>query len=193
MLRHKLKPNRVYAIALVPIAVAIWLWTLDYANVSKVASILTVGSLIFAPLWYFIKKNRDETEARKRAAGNLASELEDTLYALNPKNHNDLFQTKTQDGSAYFINRIFNHDFYDSLISSGQINFVDRHLQQPVQDVYHHIRDHNAYLLKIRDIEEGADSDVSELTDRYYQMLETIERKLIADIPKAMEKLKAVS
>lgn len=89
------------------------------------------------------------------------------------------------------MSRIFNHDFYDSLVSSGKINFVDRSIQQPIQDVYHHIRDHNTYLQKIRDLENETD-DVTQV-ERYYKLLDHIELVLKSTIPPAIEKLRGVA
>ncbi len=44
------------------------------------------------------------------------------------------------------MNRDLNHDFYDSLIFSGQINFLEPSLQQQVQDTFKRIKKHNEYL-----------------------------------------------
>lgn len=42
--------------------------------------------------------------------------------------------------------RSLNHNFYDSLIYSGKINFLDPSLQQPVQDIFKRIKMHNKYV-----------------------------------------------
>ena len=60
---------------------------------------------------------------------------------------------------VYFMNRMFNHDFYDSLAFSGKINFVKPELQQRVQDVFYHIKDHNSWLQKIELEDRQADDN----------------------------------
>ncbi|ABK76970.1 hypothetical protein CENSYa_0334 [Cenarchaeum symbiosum A] len=40
----------------------------------------------------------------------------------------------------------FNHDFYDSMISSGMINFLEPQLQQSIQNLFRIIKSHNNYL-----------------------------------------------
>lgn len=96
---------------------------------------------------------------------------------------------ETQNREIYFMNRMFNHDFYDSLVSSGKINFVDRSIQQPLQNVFHYIRDHNAYLQKIRNIEDEGGDDIPRRVVRYYEMLEIIEIGLPDAIKEMLKKL----
>lgn len=180
---------QICAIVLVMPALVI-LWTLDDAHVGKLASMVTIVSLIFAPTWYFIKKHVDAADERRRASNNLISELEDALEGLDPKKHDNLRKIKTPDGWIYFMNRMFNHDFYDSLVVSGKINFVDRHIQQPIQDVYHRLRDHNAYLQKIRDIEDDLGGGDAFPNPRYYAGLQIAEKRLLQDIEKTINLLK---
>ena len=170
----------------------IYLWQADADHVGKLASTVTVVSLISAPIWYFIKKSMDAADERRRASDNLISELEDTLRGLDPETNDNMREIKLDSRLVYFMSRMFNHDFYDSLVSSGGINFVDRSIQQPIQDVYHNIRDHNEYLQKIRRIQEGTES-VSKRAGQYYLMLEAIEAKLLDAIPRTIKKLKGVA
>ena len=46
-------------------------------------------------------------------------------------------------------------DVYDSLISSGEINFLEHVIQQPIQDIFGRIKDRNRYINKIIDCEDG--------------------------------------
>ena len=158
----------------------------------KWASIVTIISLVMAPVVYFWKKWQSSTDERARASKNLHTELDDALDGLSEKKHDDLKKVEIPDDEeAYFMNRMFNHDFYDSLVFSGKINFLPPKIQQPVQDTFQKIKDHNKHLRKIRDIEDdaGEDEDVSKKTARYYKMLHKIEEELLSDIPAVKEKL----
>lgn len=157
------------------------------------ASLVTIISLAVAPIVYFVQKWHKDSSERKRASKNLFVELNDALDGLDVKKHPDLKKvTLTDKTEAYFMNRALNHDFYDSLISSGKINFLKPELQQPIQDVFQRIKDHNAFLRKIREIEDKTEpaEDISSKTDRYYKMLNDIETTLLDEIPQIKEKLK---
>lgn len=110
----------------------------DYLHIEMVlnnlASIVTILSLGIAPFVYFWKKNLDEKSERKRASENLYIELNDALDGSDASKHDDLKIIKTKDKKLAFMNRRLNHDFYDSLVSSGKINFLTSELQQPIQD-----------------------------------------------------------
>ena len=142
---------------------------------------------------YFWKKWQDSRNERSRATKNLHTELDDALDGLNERKHTgDLKKVDLpNDREAYFMNRVFNYDFYDSLVFSGKINFLPPEIQQPVQDTFQKIKDHNRHLRKIREIEDdaGEEEDVSKKTTRYYESLSKIEEELLSDIPKVKEKL----
>ena len=159
----------------------------------KWVSIVTIISLVMAPVIYFWKKWQSSMDERARASKNLHTELDDALDGLSEKKHGDLKRVELPSRKeAHFMNRMFNHDFYDSLVFSGKINFLPPNIQQPIQDTFQKIKDHNKYIRKIRDIEDdaGEDEDVSKKTARYYEMLDKIEEELLSDIPVVKEKLK---
>jgi len=157
------------------------------------ASIVTIASLVITPIFYFVQRWHGDNSERKRASKNLYVELDDALDGLDAKKHDDLKHVTLADaGDVYFTNRSLNHDFYDSLVSSGKINFLKPELQQPLQDAFQRIKDHNFYIRKIRDIEDSADvgEDVGPKIMRYYETLGRIEIMLMDDIPKIKERLK---
>ena len=91
---------------------------------------------------------------------------------------------KFEGGKKYlFINRMLNHDFYDSLVFSGKINFLPTELQQKTQDIFQMIKDHNLFIRTIRTIEDHASlgEDVSPRTKRYYEALHGVEVQLLAE------------
>jgi len=157
------------------------------------ASIVTIISLVIAPFLYFVQKWHSESSERTRASENLFVELKDALDGLDETKHPDLKKVTLQDGrEVYFMNRALNHDFYDSLISSGNINFLKPELQQPIQDIFQRIKDHNFFIRKIREIEDytNPNEDISPKTNRYYKILGDSEIILLKEIPKIQEKLK---
>ena len=157
------------------------------------ASLVTIISLAVAPVVYFAQKWHGGSSERKRASKNLFVELNDALDGLDETKHTDLKKVTLQDGSeVYFMNRALNHDFYDSLISSGNINFLKPELQQPIQDIFQRIKDHNFFLRKVRDIEDytNPNEDIFSKTSRYYKILGDSEIILLEKIPKIKEKLK---
>ena len=101
-------------------------------------AITTVGSIIVSPLVYFRKKSDGEKTERERASSNIYYELQDALKKMDrEKLPSDVRYFETDDGKIVsFMNIFFNHDFYDSLISSGRINFLEHDLQQPIQDIF---------------------------------------------------------
>ena len=121
-------------------------------------------------------------------------ELDDTLNALNETKHSDLITEESGNEEFHFMNRKLNHDFYDSLIFSGKINFLESDTQQPMQDIFQKIKDHNFYIRKIRNIEDCANlpGDTTSKTLRYYKILSQDEKQLLKDIPKMKKELDKV-
>lgn len=166
------------------------------APISQIATI--IGTIVAMPvavfaIWKFIiEKNAD----KRRASENLYNELEDAVNALNsndPKNW--LYANiKEKDGSVktvYFINKRFNHDFYDSLIFSGKINFLESKIQQPIQDIFKLIKIHNEYLTHANHlIMERTDSTVPNDVFVYCEWMHENEPKMEKSIQDMMEKLK---
>ncbi len=164
------------------------------ALISRLAVIASASTLIIAPIVYFWKIIHDERNERKRASKNIHIELEDALDGLDYYKHKiDFKDVRLKSGiTVKFMNRALNHDFYDSLVFSGKINFLPPEIQQSVQDTFQRIKDHNLYIRKIRDMEDNAkkDEDISWKTERYYEMLDETEIILLDEIPKIKEKLK---
>ena len=160
------------------------------------ALLMTSISVALAPFVYFLKTKHKENSERTRASQNLYTELDNTLKALDEKAHPDNFKVvEFEDGKKYyFINRMLNHDFYDSLVFSGKINFLQSNIQQLTQDVFQLIKDHNSFIKRIRYIEDSVDSDEAVLskTRRYYEALHRTEAELLAErsIPLLKTKLK---
>lgn len=165
---------------------------------TNLSSLVTIVLLLIAPIVYFVKQRQKEREAiqsetneRSRASKNLCIELNDTLDGLNAEKYSDLKKVTMGNSEFYFMNRALNHDFYDSLISSGKITYLNSDLLQHLQDTFQRIKDHNFYIRKIRDIEDNSipGKDISSKTYRYYEKLHLNEEKLLEEIPKMKEKL----
>lgn len=183
----------IVTLAIILASLLKWDYMWENEFLSKWASIVTMISLGISPVVYFWKKRQDSIDERSQASKNLHIELNDALDGLNEERHTrDLRKAKIPNGEEYyFMNRMFNHDFYDSLVFSGKINFLPPEIQQSTQDTFQKIKDHNNHLRKIRDIENDAkeEEDVSKKTERYYKMLDKIEKELLSGIPAVKEKL----
>ena len=163
----------------------------DIGYVIQFLPVVVVFSISASPIVYFWKKYDDEKRGRKRASENIYTELADTKNALDdPDNHRE---AKFGEKTYFFANIMFNHDFYDSLIFSGKINFLPTALQQQTQDVFQKTKDHNLYIQKIRDFEDSfaTEEQVWSKLERYYKGLEACERDLVRDIPRIKEALSA--
>ena len=103
---------------------------------------------------------------KQRASENLYTELKDVSEVLDDKKYpNSVLHVKIEknDGSVetlYFMNWSLNHDFYDSLIFSGQINFLEPKIQQAIQNLFKMIKIHNEYLICIDEIMDREDSTI---------------------------------
>ena len=159
-------------------------------DLGKTAAIVTILSLVITPVLYFVKRWYESREERRRVSQNLYLELGDTRDGLDTARSKDLKEVRLPNGETmYFMNRMFNHDFYDSLVLSGKINYVKPELQQRVQDVFHRIKDHNSRLEKIRELEERS-GDSDDAIFLYYRMLDKIDRLLKRRIPVIMSEFK---
>lgn len=181
-------------VILAVLLLGLWKWEYMWEGefLSKWASIVTMTSLGLSPAIYFLKKWMDSRDERFRASKNLHIELNDALNVLNEKRHNNLKGVKLPDGKEIlFINRMFNHDFYDSMIFSGKINFLSPNIQQFIQNTFQKIKAHNEYLRKIREIENDVleDEDSFKKTIQYYVLLEKTEKELLFNISNAQKKL----
>ena len=100
---------------------------------------------------------------------------------------NDAGEKKT----VYFMNRILNHDFYDSLISSGKINFLEPDLQRLVQDIFKRIKTHNEFLTAAEHMWDQQHDDLPpKRAYRYYDWMDKNEVRLKKEIPDTLKKLK---
>lgn len=165
-----------------------YLWCSDC--LAEWASIVTLFSLGIAPLWYLLRREMDRRTEMATVSTGLYLELADAHDGLDEDKHHDLIAARMSDGtSAFFMNRMFNHDMYDSLIHSGRINAVRAEFQQQVQDVFQLIKDHNASLRKIRDLEASREGSVPE---EYYRHIGRTDSDMRERIPALMGVLRGV-
>ena len=157
-------------------------------SVERLAAVVTTFSLTLAPIMYFVKQRHSDKTESQRVAAALYGELDNALGGLDPDRHPDLRAVDIRGRTIYFMSRLFNHDIYDSLVNSGKITFVDVKLQQDVQDVFQHIKDHNGALVRIRKMEETG-RDHSRAYHSYLKLGDS-ERVLLDSIPAVMSKLK---
>ena len=156
--------------------------------VERIAMAATALSLMATPTYYFVQKWLNNRDERERASGSLYLELDDALSGLDEKQHSDLITVETDNRRVYFMNRLLNHDFYDSLVSSGKITFVRPELQQPIQDTFQRIKDRNRTLYKLQELwESGVRRSMAYV---HYESLEEYEEYLIKNIPMVMSELK---
>lgn len=162
----------------------------DRRYVTELLPVVAVFSVSASPVIYFWKKYYGDKRERKRASENICTELADTEGALDDPDN--LREAKYGTQTYFFINRMFNHDFYDSLIFSGKINFLPTELQQQTQDVFQKIKDHNLYIRKIRELEDSfaSEEQIWSKLKRYHKGLEARERDLVRDIPYIKEALR---
>ena len=149
------------------------------------AAIVTIISLSAAPFVYFIQKWHNEKSERKRASNNLCRELKDTLESLDREKFKDnaMYFKTNNDKEIFFMNRTLNHDFYDSLIFSGKINFLKPELQQQVQNIFNQIKTHNEYLDLTRTVAIEKQEQFPKDTYEFYIWMDDNEKKLLKDIP----------
>ncbi len=193
-------------IILVPIIVSILVITpiavldVDNSTVYRIAAIITILSVIISPSMYFLQRrdsekmisDKEERE-KKRASSNICRELQNTLDGLDRSKHHDRamhFETKSGE-NVFFMNRVLNHHFYDSLIFSGKINFLEPDLQQPIQDIFKVIKKHNEYLELTEKIRREKQELFPEETYDYYIWMDEHEKGLLEHIPIVIEKLES--
>ena len=155
----------------------------------NIAAIVTIMSLGITPIFFFVKRWYDMDSERKMVSQNLYGELNNTLDALDYKLHPDNFFTilPPSGKKIQYMDRLLNHDVYDSLIYSGKINFLRHSLQQQIQDIFKHIKIHNYCLTK--SVEIPVQDKTSTHVYDYYERLWNIEARLLRTMPSAMKKL----
>ena len=159
---------------------------------SSLASVATIITVLVSVHKYFNAKN----DEKQRASKNLYLELENTLKSLDYEKHaEDFFSINiidhnNEEKTVYFMNRSHNHDFYDSLVFSGKINFLEPKLQQMVQDIFKRIKGHNEYLSAAKDLQH-AQKNVLQIKNIFacYEWINDNEMYLKKVIPKIMEEL----
>lgn len=158
-------------------------------SAAAVATIITVFISAY-------KHFKDKDNEKMRASQNLYLELGDTLRSLDyDKSPEDFGRVDLEDPAErrtmYFMSRSLNHDFYDSLISSGKINFLEPDLQQPIQNIFKRIKMHNEFLATTKRMQDQqADDSVPEQAYPYYEWMDEHEVYLSREIPPMMEKLR---
>ena len=169
-----------------------WIAFMVESNIlSSIASVATIITVIISAYKYFKEKNDEKT----RASRNLYLELEDTLKSLDDANFPDDFYhteiaTRGRKKTVYFMNRSLNHDFYDSLIASGKINFLEPSLQQPVQAIFKRIKMHNEFLSTTRSMrDQQQEGPMQENVHTYYEWMDKSEVSLKREIPRMMKEL----
>ena len=170
--------------------------TNDNPTLRNLASLGTVISLGVASFAYIRKQRQNDREEKQdvaRASRNLYNELDDTLVSLDRKTYKEhAYSFKINNKKEiFFMNRHLNHDFYDSLVFSGRINFLRPELQQQVQNIFTRIKAHNVYLdlvVKMQDEAEG--TDIPHKTYKYYEWMDKSEAELSKEIPDILKKLR---
>ena len=173
----------------------VWDWfAIQFAGeqaIGNFASVVTMSTVIYSVIRYF--KNRDKD--RKQASKNLYLELKDTLNSLDGQKHQsdsysvNIKNEKGNDVEVYFINRDFNHDVYDSMVSSGRINLLEPELQQPIQDIFKRIKMHNKFLAATRDM-GTLDDPIPKESHPYYEWMDKNEIRLKNEIEGMLGKLR---
>lgn len=155
------------------------------STLENVWTMVTIGSGFGL---YFYKSWRIKKQERQQASGSLYRELEDTRVALNRKmNLKDALDYRGNDGKTYyFMHRTLNHDFYDSLVFSGKINYLHPKIQQKVQDVFRTIKLHNKYI----DLVMYDDNPMSPKLHKYIVWMDKHEKLLLDEIPRLQEKIR---
>ena len=162
-----------------------------YPWIGLAASIATIATVLGSAIKYFLDKKAET----KRASENLYLELEDTLTSLDANSFpDDVYNTKITDRDGgekrvCFMARSLNHDFYDSLIYSGKINFLDPSLQQPIQDIFKRIKMHNQYVDAVLEMVEDYDG-LPLKAHKYCAWMGDAEERLQKEIPKTLQCLR---
>ncbi len=168
---------------------AMWDYMREGEFLGKWASAITVISVAVSPIWYFWTRYQDKKDEQDRASRNLYGELKDALDGLDDTKYSDDVVTITfNEKSPVFMNRDMNHDIYDSLVSSGKINFLTYELQQGIQDIFRRIKQHNYYVTLVMELSDK-ENRVNKKALKYCISMESTEDKLLRDIPDMMKKL----
>ena len=150
----------------------------------------TLATIVASAVAYFWRKKAEMARASK----NLYLELQDTLASLDVTRFpNDFYHIGIRDRNGkyrvvYFMGRSLNHDFYDSLIYSGKINFLNPSIQQHVQDLFKRIKTHNTYVDVVFEMSVGG--IVPTQGHKYCEWLHDSERYMQQELPEILESLR---
>ena len=157
-------------------------------------NVATLLPLVLAPLAYFVKKFLEKRSHNRRVSRNLYEELQDGLRALTARKPT----YRHYNNQKYeFVAAYLNHDIYDSLINSGEINFLDHELQQEVQNVFKKIKEHNRFLDRLILLEESIEKSDSghesliPIIEKYCSLLIKFESDIKKTVPIIADGLKS--
>ena len=194
-LHYRMRATVVFA-TLVAVASIVVFWSCvdsavwNCSTVEKIAAVVTISSLMLSPGYYFVKRWHSDKTKGERAATAVYMEMVDAHSSLDTGKHQELRVVELPDQTkAHFMSRLLNHDIYDSLVSSGKITFIAAGLQQDIQDVFQHVKDHNALLRKVRKMQETGGEHPRAL--HLYRSLGDSDDALRRSLPKAMRKIEA--
>ena len=155
---------------------------------SRLARLVAAGFMprLRGGLCAYKEREHRVVEEREMASTNIYIELRDILDGLNRDAHSEnAMSFRTKDGQKmFFMNRIFNRDFYDSLIFSGKISFLKPDLQQNIRSVFRNIREHNEVLKKAVKIKDGFGIKIPPEAYEHYIWMDGCEQELMEAIPK---------
>ena len=157
-------------------------------QIVKWTSIITIVSVILSPAVYFWKRYQDMKDEQDRVSRNLYEELNDALDGLDDEKYQiNMVKITYKNKDYYFMNRDLNHDIYDSLVSSGKINFLPYKVQQTIQDIFKRIKQHNDYSTYIMRQYEKTNTIGAE-TIKYLKQIDSMGREIPKEICKIKEK-----
>jgi len=121
---------------------------------------------------------------------NLINELKDALDCLDVKEHKDNVKLyDINEKTTTWMNRQFNHAYWDSLIYSGRLDELEPFMIQPLQDIFLTMIDHNNSLTYINKILANSKETYPAATIGYCEWMDKHEKILLEDIPKMIKKL----
>lgn len=167
-------------------------FTVENHTLTNIASALTAGVLIIAPLTYVIKRRWTNNTERKDISKSLYEELKNGMEALDGTAKRQVMEIKIKDVKRYYTLTFMNYDMYDSLIFSGKIQILNHDLQQKIQDIFRRIKGHQEYLkytARLRDNAKLQNINMDETTTPYYELIANYESELEDLIPKVMKEL----
>lgn len=166
-------------------------------TISALATIIGVVVAVIALSLSYRKFLQSKDAEKKRASESLYTELKDAFEGLDdekfPNSVLHVVITKDDDTTEilYLMNRTLNHDFYDSLIFSGQINFLEPKLQQPIQDLFKLIKMHNECMMRIgQSMAQDGTNAIPKSAYKYCKWVDENEPRLKMSIQSMMGELK---